>query len=158
MNSLSEFEFCALVEAHVLLHWQIKGPHRTGKHDSKTDYLVKRRRLVTFLENNETIHTIGLGLWMKQLRAKTHLNKPIIERLLKTLLDKNLIKRVPSAQVGINFFTLACNSPSSRSTRSARYISLKVQLHQSPWLVGPGTRTTNSIQHLSAISLKLAWK
>ncbi len=39
------------------------------------------------------------GIWTKHLKAKTNLHQTIIDRCLKTLTQKKLIKRVPSVQV-----------------------------------------------------------
>ncbi|KAG6844542.1 hypothetical protein H0H93_016450, partial [Arthromyces matolae] len=38
------------------------------------------------------------GIWTKHLKAKTNLHQTIIDRCLKTLTQKRLIKRVPSVQ------------------------------------------------------------
>ncbi|EAU84573.2 RNA polymerase III subunit Rpc34 [Coprinopsis cinerea okayama7 len=38
------------------------------------------------------------GIWTKHLKAKTNLHQTIIDRCLKTLIQKRLIKRVPSVQ------------------------------------------------------------
>lgn len=40
-----------------------------------------------------------IGIWTKHLKAKTNLHQTIIDRCLKTLTQKRLIKRVPSVQV-----------------------------------------------------------
>lgn len=40
-----------------------------------------------------------LGIWTKHLKAKTSLHQTVIDRCLKTLTQKHLIKRVPSVQV-----------------------------------------------------------
>jgi len=39
------------------------------------------------------------GIWTKHLKAKTNLHQTVIDRCLKTLIQKHLIKRVPSVQV-----------------------------------------------------------
>ncbi|KAF8897294.1 RNA polymerase Rpc34 [Infundibulicybe gibba] len=44
----------------------------------------------------KTSHTEGI--WTKHLKAKTNLHQTIIDRCLKTLIQKKLIKRVPSVQ------------------------------------------------------------
>ncbi|KAF6762755.1 RNA polymerase Rpc34 subunit-domain-containing protein [Ephemerocybe angulata] len=38
------------------------------------------------------------GIWTKHLKAKTNLHQTVIDRCLKTLIQKRLIKRVPSVQ------------------------------------------------------------
>ena len=38
------------------------------------------------------------GIWTKHLKAKTNLHQTVIDRCLKTLVQKRLIKRVPSVQ------------------------------------------------------------
>ncbi|TFK27072.1 RNA polymerase III subunit Rpc34 [Coprinopsis marcescibilis] len=38
------------------------------------------------------------GIWTKHLKAKTNLHQTVIDRCLKTLIQKQLIKRVPSVQ------------------------------------------------------------
>lgn len=40
-----------------------------------------------------------LGIWTKHLKTKTNLHQTIIDRCLKTLAQKRLVKRVPSVQV-----------------------------------------------------------
>ncbi|KAJ7117376.1 RNA polymerase Rpc34 subunit-domain-containing protein [Mycena crocata] len=40
----------------------------------------------------------GAGIWTKHLKTKTNLHQTIIDRCLKTLTQKKLIKRVPSVQ------------------------------------------------------------
>ncbi|KAJ7507539.1 RNA polymerase Rpc34 subunit-domain-containing protein [Mycena galericulata] len=42
--------------------------------------------------------TTNEGIWTKHLKAKTNLHQTIIDRCLKTLTQKKLIKRVPSVQ------------------------------------------------------------
>ncbi|KAJ3537369.1 hypothetical protein NMY22_g5611 [Coprinellus aureogranulatus] len=41
---------------------------------------------------------IPAGIWTKHLKAKTNLHQTVIDRCLKTLIQKRLIKRVPSVQ------------------------------------------------------------
>lgn len=41
---------------------------------------------------------IAQGIWTKHLKAKTNLHQTVIDRCLKTLGQKKLIKRVPSVQ------------------------------------------------------------
>ncbi|RXW25206.1 hypothetical protein EST38_g678 [Candolleomyces aberdarensis] len=43
-------------------------------------------------------HSANEGIWTKHLKAKTNLHQTVIDRCLKTLIQKRLIKRVPSVQ------------------------------------------------------------
>lgn len=40
-----------------------------------------------------------IGIWTKHLKTKTNLHQTVIDRCLKTLTQKRLVKRVPSVQV-----------------------------------------------------------
>jgi len=40
-----------------------------------------------------------IGIWTKHLKTKTNLHQTVIDRCLKTLAQKRLVKRVPSVQV-----------------------------------------------------------
>jgi DNA-directed RNA polymerase III subunit RPC6 len=41
------------------------------------------------------------GIWTKHLKAKTELHQTVIDRILKSLLQKTLIKVVKSVKVGV---------------------------------------------------------
>ena len=61
--------------------------------------LGKRRLAVVY--NTDFLHPslVDIGIWTKHLKAKTNLHQTVIDRCLKTLTQKRLIKRVPSVQV-----------------------------------------------------------
>ncbi len=52
------------------------------------------KRLAHFIEN----YRWDPGIWTKHLKAKTSLHQTVIDRCLKTLTQKRLIKRVQSVQ------------------------------------------------------------
>ncbi|PPQ95506.1 hypothetical protein CVT26_008534 [Gymnopilus dilepis] len=62
------------------------------------------------------------GIWTKHLKAKTSLHQTVIDRCLKTLTQKNLIKRVPSVQhITRKIYMLAGLEPSISLTGGPWY-------------------------------------
>ncbi|KAF8901710.1 RNA polymerase Rpc34 subunit-domain-containing protein [Gymnopilus junonius] len=62
------------------------------------------------------------GIWTKHLKAKTSLHQTVIDRCLKTLTQKNLIKRVPSVQhITRKIYMLASLEPSISLTGGPWY-------------------------------------
>ncbi|KAG6833781.1 hypothetical protein H0H87_001213 [Tephrocybe sp. NHM501043] len=81
------------------------------------------------------------GIWTKHLKAKTNLHQTIIDRCLKTLTQKRLIKRVPSVQHPTRKIYMLDNLEPS------------VTLTGGPWYTD-NELDTEFIQHLSDACLK----
>ncbi|GLB33584.1 putative RNA polymerase Rpc34 subunit [Lyophyllum shimeji] len=81
------------------------------------------------------------GIWTKHLKAKTNLHQTIIDRALKTLTQKRLIKRVPSVQ------------HPTRKIYMLEGLEPSVALTGGPWYTD-NEFDTEFIQHLSDACLK----
>ncbi|KAF8076163.1 RNA polymerase Rpc34 [Lyophyllum atratum] len=81
------------------------------------------------------------GIWTKHLKAKTNLHQTIIDRCLKTLTQKRLIKRVPSVQ------------HPTRKIYMLENLEPSVALTGGPWYTD-NELDTEFIQHLSDACLK----
>lgn len=51
---------------------------------------------------------IALGIWTKHLKAKTELHQTVIDRCLKSLTQKQLIKAVKSVKVRSSYLSGLC--------------------------------------------------
>jgi DNA-directed RNA polymerase III subunit RPC6 len=100
-----------------------------------------------------------IGIWTKHLKAKTNLHQTVIDRVLKSLTTKNLIKRVPSVQVR-SFFTLqSVEDLLNHDQHPTRKIYMLSGLDPSVALTGGPWYTDNEldtefIQHLTEACLK----
>lgn len=81
------------------------------------------------------------GIWTKHLKAKTNLHQTIIDRCLKTLTQKRLIKRVPSVQ------------HPTRKIYMLENLEPSVALTGGPWYTD-NELDTEFIQHLTDACLK----
>ncbi|RDB23303.1 putative DNA-directed RNA polymerase III subunit rpc6 [Hypsizygus marmoreus] len=81
------------------------------------------------------------GIWTKHLKAKTNLHQTIIDRCLKTLTQKRLIKRVPSVQ------------HPTRKIYMLEGLEPSVALTGGPWYTD-NELDTEFIQHLTDACLK----
>ncbi|KAG5339217.1 hypothetical protein C0989_005198 [Termitomyces sp. Mn162] len=81
------------------------------------------------------------GIWTKHLKAKTNLHQTVIDRCLKTLTQKRLIKRVPSVQ------------HPTRKIYMLENLQPSVALTGGPWYTD-NELDTEFIQHLSDACLK----
>lgn len=81
------------------------------------------------------------GIWTKHLKAKTNLHQTIIDRCLKTLVQKRLIKRVPSVQ------------HKTRKIYMLESLEPSIALTGGPWYTD-NELDTEFIQHLSGACLK----
>ncbi|KAG5646417.1 hypothetical protein DXG03_003467 [Asterophora parasitica] len=81
------------------------------------------------------------GIWTKHLKAKTNLHQTIIDRCLKTLTQKRLIKRVPSVQ------------HPTRKIYMLENLEPSVALTGGPWYTD-NELDTEFIQHLTGACLK----
>ncbi|KAG6890941.1 hypothetical protein C0995_000898 [Termitomyces sp. Mi166 len=81
------------------------------------------------------------GIWTKHLKAKTNLHQTVIDRCLKTLTQKRLIKRVPSVQ------------HPTRKIYMLENLEPSVALTGGPWYTD-NELDTEFIQHLSDACLK----
>ena len=52
-----------------------------------------------FLASNTQLSSPHLGIWTKHLKAKTELHQTVIDRCLKSLVQKQLIKSVKGVKV-----------------------------------------------------------
>ncbi|KAF8633692.1 hypothetical protein AX15_001298 [Amanita polypyramis BW_CC] len=80
------------------------------------------------------------GIWTKTLKAKTNLHQNVVDRCLKSLVQKKLIKRVPAVN-NKKIYMLEGLEPSAELTGGAWYID--------------GELDTGLIHHLSEACLKI---
>ncbi|KAK2466513.1 hypothetical protein APHAL10511_002155 [Amanita phalloides] len=80
------------------------------------------------------------GIWTKTLKAKTNLHQNVVDRCLKSLVQKKLIKRVPAVN-NKRIYMLEGLEPSAELTGGAWYID--------------GELDTGLIHHLSEACLKI---
>ena len=71
-------------EAMVLSHIQVANNEGSHQHCSTESHL--------------TCHP-PVGIWTKHLKAKTELHQTVIDRILKSLVQKQLVKSVKSVKV-----------------------------------------------------------
>lgn len=101
-----------------------------------------------------------LGIWTKHLKTKTNLHQTIIDRSLKTLTQKRLVKRVPSVQVYATLYAIVLSiDPRRLIQHPTRKIYMLEGLEPSISLTGGPWYTDNEldtefIQHLTEVCYK----
>ena len=112
-----------------------------GSHQSN-----RERGCATHPLRSHTMCSTATGIWTKHLKGKTDLHQTVIDRCIKTLTQKQLIKAVKSVKVFVDFPSLRgpCANPTDLpSTQPAKSTCLPTSTL--PWnsLEGLGTQITS---------------
>ena len=96
--------------------------------------------------------SVTTGIWTKHLKGKTDLHQTVIDRCIKTLTQKQLIKAVKSVKVFVEILSLRSPSADATvppSTQPAKSTCFPTSIHLWNSLEGPGTQIMNSTPNLS---------
>lgn len=90
------------------------------------------------------------GIWTKHLKAKTELHQTVIDRCIKSLIQKQLIKSVKNVKVNLCTRPLYPSTQKLSSFLQENYTCLRISNLLLLLLVDHGTRIMNSIQNSSS--------